>query len=226
MGQSGYGAGRRDDDRSLDYQSRYQDWPRGSDRDRQVFGTDDRFTGRGGPDEYPRYRDRYYTDQSIGNLGREDPSVRKDMQMGRGNYDHREDNRSFRSRDYGPSESERGTWSQQMTRPGPHRGKGPRGYTKSDERIKDHVCEELSDDSMIDASGIDVEVRDGEVTLSGMVPDRQMKRWAEDLVAEVGGVRDVINQMRVSDDERQKLGRSHQSGNQNGNGQGGPKARA
>jgi osmotically-inducible protein OsmY len=101
---------------------------------------------------------------------------------------------------------------------GPHRGKGPRGYTRSDERIKDHVCEALTDHSHIDASGIDVEVKNGEVTLSGMVPDRRTKRMAEDLVESVSGVKDITNQLKVSDDERQKLGRSHQSGNQNGNG--------
>ena len=32
-----------------------------------------------------------------------------------------------------------------------HRGKGPKGYTRSDERIREHVCEVLSDDHHVDA---------------------------------------------------------------------------
>ncbi len=65
---------------------------------------------------------------------------------------------------------------------GVHRGKGPMGCTRSDERIRESVCEALSDDDSIDASQIDVTVRGGEVILAGTVDDRQSKRLAEDVV--------------------------------------------
>ena len=38
----------------------------------------------------------------------------------------------------------------------------------------------------------------GEVTLTGSVPDRHAKRLAEDLAEDVWGVRDVQNQIRVA----------------------------
>ena len=49
------------------------------------------------------------------------------------------------------------------------RGKGPKGYERSDERLKEVICERLTDDDDIDASEISVEIRNGEVTLSGSV---------------------------------------------------------
>ncbi len=47
---------------------------------------------------------------------------------------------------------------------GTHRGKGPKGYQRSDDRIRDDVNDRLSDDAFLDASNIDVTVSSGEVT--------------------------------------------------------------
>jgi osmotically-inducible protein OsmY len=47
----------------------------------------------------------------------------------------------------------------------------------------------------LDASEIEVEVTQDEVTLSGTVPDRRSKRLAEDLAASVRGVWDVHNRL-------------------------------
>jgi Flp pilus assembly secretin CpaC len=52
-------------------------------------------------------------------------------------------------------------------------------------------------DDRIDASDIEVQVQDGEVTLTGTVEDRLAKRRAEDCAEQVMGVRDVMNQIRV-----------------------------
>jgi hypothetical protein len=80
---------------------------------------------------------------------------------------------------------------------GPHVGKGPRNWTRSDERIHDEVCAALERHGHVDASGMDVAVQGGEVTLSGNVPERSMKRLAEDVAAACAGVRDVHNRLRV-----------------------------
>jgi osmotically-inducible protein OsmY len=80
---------------------------------------------------------------------------------------------------------------------GGHRGKGPQGYQRSDERIKEEVCQALSDDDHIDATHIEISVKGGEVTLSGHVTDRRTKRMAEDVIERVAGVKDVTNQIRV-----------------------------
>jgi osmotically-inducible protein OsmY len=78
-----------------------------------------------------------------------------------------------------------------------HRGKGPKSYRRSDDRIHDEVCERLTRHHLIDASLMDVEVKDGEVTLSGEVLDRRMKHMAEDVVDSVSGVREIHNRLRV-----------------------------
>jgi BON domain len=80
---------------------------------------------------------------------------------------------------------------------GPFRGRGPRGYRRSDESIREDACELLTEDDRIDASNIDVTVSDCEITLSGGVSSREEKRRAEDLVGYLPGVRDVHNRLRV-----------------------------
>jgi osmotically-inducible protein OsmY len=78
-----------------------------------------------------------------------------------------------------------------------HRGRGPRGYTRSDERIREDVSDWLMEDRYVDASEIDVTVSNGEVTLAGMVDSREAKRRAEDIAASAMGVKDVHNSLRV-----------------------------
>lgn len=84
-----------------------------------------------------------------------------------------------------------------VARAGRFAGRGPRGYQRSDERIREDVCELLLADGEVDASDIEVTVASGEVTLQGTVPDRRMKRSAEDLVEAVSGVLQVDNRLRV-----------------------------
>lgn len=80
---------------------------------------------------------------------------------------------------------------------GSFRGKGPKGYVRSDERIKEDVSDRLSDDDSLDASDITVGVSGGEVTLTGYVDSRQAKRTAEDCAEQCAGVRHVQNNLRV-----------------------------
>lgn len=68
---------------------------------------------------------------------------------------------------------------------------------RRDADILEEVCQRLTDHPDIDASEMEVQVSKCEVTLSGTLPDRQMKRAAEDLAASVRGVHDVHNQVRV-----------------------------
>ena len=110
-----------------------------------------------------------------------------------------------------------------------HRGRGPRGYTRSDERIKEDVSDRLADDRWVDASEIDVTVNASEVTLSGTVESREARRRAEDIVERVSGVSYVQNNLRVgrmqpptgSGDGRpaQRGCRQHGSGNGHAPGQ-------
>ena len=84
---------------------------------------------------------------------------------------------------------------------GPHSGRGPQGYQRSDARIEEDVCEHLTHHGMLDATGIQVRVENGEVTLAGTVESRQAKRLAEDILDSISGVRDIHNQLRVQRDQ-------------------------
>jgi len=63
-----------------------------------------------------------------------------------------------------------------------YRGRGPVGYTRTDDRIREDACERLTDDWGVDASKVEVTVSNAEITLDGTVPSRRQKRRAEDLV--------------------------------------------
>lgn len=80
-----------------------------------------------------------------------------------------------------------------------HRGKGPRGYVRSDQRIEEEIHARLTDDPSVDGTEIEVSVKDGEVTLSGSVASRFERRRAEDIVDQVSGVRHVRNDLRPRD---------------------------
>jgi hypothetical protein len=76
-------------------------------------------------------------------------------------------------------------------------GKGPKGYKRSDDRIKEDVCETLARDPRIDASDIEVNVDNAMVTLSGSVESREVKRAAEMIIENLSGIDDVKNDLKV-----------------------------
>ena len=80
---------------------------------------------------------------------------------------------------------------------GLHRGKGPKNYIRSDERIREDINDRLTDEWNVDASDIEVSVTNGEVTLTGYVMDRHQKRKAEDIAESVSGVKHLENRIKV-----------------------------
>lgn len=80
-----------------------------------------------------------------------------------------------------------------------NRGRGPKGYIRSDDRIREDVSDALSDDSMVDASEVSVTVSNCEVTLNGTVDNRAAKRRAEDCADRISGVKHVQNNLRVKE---------------------------
>lgn len=78
-----------------------------------------------------------------------------------------------------------------------HRGRGPKGYVRSDERIRDDANDRLTEDWRVDASNVTVTVKDGEITLDGTVGSREEKRRAEDVVDGISGLKHVQNNLRV-----------------------------
>ena len=74
---------------------------------------------------------------------------------------------------------------------------GPKGYQRTDERIREEICDELMQTDHLDSSEVTVEVAAAKVTLDGTVPERWMKHAIEDLADACPGVQDVDNRIRI-----------------------------
>jgi len=187
-----------------------RDWREvvGEDRDydpSSVFGSDrtrDRDWGYPhSPSTYGRDQDRYGSDTSFGRGSR-------DYNEERGFLDRAGDEvRSW----FGDEDAERRR-DRDMRQAGQHRGRGPKGYQRSDARIMEDVNDRLTDDPHIDASEIEVSVSNREVTLSGTVNSRFEKRHAEDIAESVSGVTHVQNNLRVQQYAEMGMGGSMLSG--------------
>jgi len=84
----------------------------------------------------------------------------------------------------------------ELSQRGVHRGKGPRAYQRSDQRITEDINDLLTEDPYIDASDIEVSVEKGDVTLSGSVESKHLKRRVEEVVERVSGVKNIENKLR------------------------------
>ena len=99
------------------------------------------------------------------------------------------------------------------------RGRAPKDYARSDERIREDICECLTQDHLIDASEISVNVKSGVVILEGSVDDRSQKFRAEDLADHCSGVQDVQNHLILKRSSNQ-VSSGSQSSSKKSQGQG------
>lgn len=178
---------------------RREDWRRnnmnsGYDKRNERRGDDDRSFNQ----QYRNEENRY------GNTGGMS-SYRSDYDRNRNNYNTGMGNqvgnytegsgRGYEDRNSGADRGLQNRTEGQYT--GGHRGKGPKDYSRSTDRIREDVCDRLSDDDYLDATDIVVQVEGNEVILSGMVQNREQKRRAEDLAESISGVHNVENRIRV-----------------------------
>ena len=125
---------------------------------------------------------------------------------GRDQGDDRWNNRNF----WNKATDEVASWAgddeagrrREMDRMHNHAGRGPKGYTRSDDRIREDVNDRLTDDWQLDATNIDVTVNNGEVTLAGTVDDIEDKHRAERIIENLSGVKHVQNNLRVDTSSR------------------------
>jgi osmotically-inducible protein OsmY len=83
-----------------------------------------------------------------------------------------------------------------VDRDGLHAGKGPRGWTRDDARLREEVSDRLMEDRLLDARGVEVLADDGVITLIGEVPGASDVAHAEMVARETAGVMEVRNQLR------------------------------
>lgn len=207
--------------------SRGSSSPAGYDRDRSRFAqrgstygryTEDPFAGdrpfeaqdrdyRGGSSGYGRARDYQNEWSGFGAGDDEDQNRRLDRDRERfGSYGSNRGRSDYSGSSYGSSYGagpglRSGPYGSSYRSGSPttsYAGRGPKGYLRSDDRIREDVCERLSENDEVDASEIEVLVSNRKVTLTGSVQNRRMKHIAEDLAEAVSGVDDVDNRITVS----------------------------
>jgi osmotically-inducible protein OsmY len=74
---------------------------------------------------------------------------------------------------------------------------GPKGYQRSDARLREDVSERLMFRDDIDSSDVTVEAKDGLIILEGTVPERWMRYAVDDVAESVMGAKEVQNRVRV-----------------------------
>ena len=180
-------------------------WGRGWENDRDDDTRESRYGsyGRSGAErgysegmrDYSQQRYNYPTgfrmNESYGGRSYDNDRDRYDSGEDRGWWDRASDAVASW---FGDEDAER---RRHMDQQREHRGRGPKNYRRSDERIKEDVNDRLSDDYYVDASDIEVAVSNTEVTLTGTVNSRADKRRAEDIADSVSGVTNVENRLRV-----------------------------
>ena len=164
-----------------------------SDRERSEFS--------GGQERYNREPNRRFGGESERQFERGyqpwvDPEASR-WGFKHSNYGPYQSPRDFENRFEGQRFGQRQSFSQGQPATGQFAGRGPKGYRRSDERILDDINERLTQDPHIDASDIEVQVLNCEVTLLGTVDHREAKRRAEDIAESVFGINDVQNQIKV-----------------------------
>lgn len=75
--------------------------------------------------------------------------------------------------------------------------RGPKNYRRSDHRILEDIYEQLLPYEHLDTSDVSIDVHDGQVTLTGTVPERRMKYFIEDVLHVIRDVREVDNNIKV-----------------------------
>lgn len=228
----GYGSRSSGPNGSRDYDSfevRDRNGYRGQSRGSRSFADDDR--SRNFDSQYDRqyggnYEGRGYADRSSRGSSRN----RMAGGYGSNNAQYDRDDRGFFDRAgdevaswFGDEDAERRReMDHRMERDrstNSHRGRGPKNYSRSDERLLEEACENLTRDHGIDASDMEVTVSGGELTLDGKVNTRWEKRRAEDCVHDISGVNHVQNNLRIRQtdmraggDENTRSGRKDSTG--------------
>lgn len=188
------------------------------DRDRDRYDDGPEGTYRPVDEQFSRYQSRYASNRQYNSGQRSNDPYYDQRERSRDPRHYEGMQRYERDNSRFPQQYEEFAEFQNSgnRRENSHKGKGPKNYKRSDDRIKEDICDRLSDDHDVDASDITVNVEDGEVQLKGNVDNRETKRNAEDCCHSVSGVTDVMNQLRINASNVHRLSErsDHKSGDQ------------
>lgn len=204
-----------------DYDRNYNDYDRGS-RNRNGYSegygyAGDYNTGYYGTGNMNYNRNSDDWQRTSDQRNRHENNYRNTI-MGRNDRDWWDRTKDEVSSWFGDDDAERRRRRDEMKASGGYRGRGPKDYHRSEDRIREDVCDRLTDDDMLDATNIQVQIQGDNVILSGTVHNREQKRRAEDVAESISGVRDVENRIRVDHNDNSSSSyseRSDQSGTTN-----------
>lgn len=74
-----------------------------------------------------------------------------------------------------------------------------KNHRRTDVLIYEEVYEALLNDSVVDATDIEIKVEDGVVTLTGRVENRMMKKEAEICLEHITDIEDIFNLLTLSE---------------------------
>lgn len=177
---------------SGDY-DRSDDYGRGDERIRGERHGERTYPGVHGTERGESLRSRSADpgQSSYGGFSNEDPRFQRQQ------FEHYEGGRGYGGFHQGSQGGQQQGWrsERQQRAYGPQRFQ-PKGYTRSDERVREDICEQLSH-SGLDVSDVSVSVAEGKVTLEGTVSSRQVKHTIENCADDCMGVKDVDNRITV-----------------------------
>lgn len=152
-------------------------------------------------DNRPQHAQRYGRDYMSSRGYDEELGYGQRRSSGNDWRDRDDDDREYREEEHGPLYNLGHRIGQVMSEwfgsDSEEKRTGPRGYTRTDERIRDEICERLTFTTGLDVREVSVDVDKGKVTLSGTVQTRGQKYDIEDLADNTFGVTEVENNIRV-----------------------------
>jgi hypothetical protein len=153
-------------------------------------------------DRYEKTKHKLNEDNDMGNGRNNSPDfdIRRDFEQGKGYASYggsegADDN--YGSQNENSDRTGESAWTSSTKNYVDQSGKVSQDNGLSDERIKENVCERLYEDASVDATRIDVLVKECKVILSGIVSRKEVSHRAEDIAASVSGVNDVENRLEV-----------------------------
>lgn len=80
------------------------------------------------------------------------------------------------------------------------RGEDDMEYSPDDLAIREKVCKAIFRDRLFDENEVTVKVKEGVVTLTGLVSDRKTKDYVDHYLEDIYGIVDIINELKVKPD--------------------------
>lgn len=80
-----------------------------------------------------------------------------------------------------------------------HSQRGPEGYRRSDERIREIITDMIQTDPAIDSRDLDIKVHEGRVRLTGYIPDADAEKRISAVIQRVPGIKEIESELKINE---------------------------